>query len=91
MKKGCKTNPITQNASPKCDSEKCKVTCFDDYVLPDQSTEMNMICERYTDVSGGTMDFQWKPVDPKQNFDPICKRKTPLKIQFVATMIYLPI
>ena len=80
VKKRCKTNPITQNANQKCDLEKCKVTCFEGYALPDQSTEMDMICENYTDpLDNDKTYFQWKPVDPTQNFDPICKRNTPFK------------
>ncbi|XP_055299432.1 fibrillin-1-like [Sitodiplosis mosellana] len=73
FKKGCKTNPITQNANSECNVDNCKITCDKGHVLPDHSTEMHMKCEKLADVSDGITEFGWMPVNSKQNFDPICE------------------
>ena len=67
--KGCKTKPSTQNAIAACTLDDCKISCDEGYAFKDNLTEMDLKCEHQ----------QWKPVNPKQNFDPICKRKTIIK------------
>lgn len=42
--RGCKINPITENAAPVCELEKCKVTCDTGFALSDGTTSMNLTC-----------------------------------------------